>query len=401
MAAATVVHSDSVASFGTAPALAAGSESSGDGAMIAVIVNGTTTVTWPSGFTEHANSPVSIGSGSATLYYATDDNLASVPSNYNLSLSASKRYAAAVVVVTDQDGTTMLAEAPTESTGSGTSVDSGASGTLSSDDYLAVVIAGQEGSATTRFTAPSGYTEQEDVGLSGGGFRCGIGVFTKGLTSATSEDPGAATSSVSDDWGTILFMVSPAGGGGTTPVSDTLSIQFDVRATVSDSLSLQHDVRAVASDSLSLQYDVRAAVSDTLQLVHDIRQAVSDTLSLQYDVRAAVADTLSIEYDVRAVVSDTLQIIFDVEASGASVVTGLDVVGALRAMIADRGLTDSTEIVGAILSVTQQADMGAVRALINSGATSTEIVGAINDLAGADGLELAAAVRAWANSGNF
>ena len=85
----------------------------------------------------------------------------------------------------------------------------------------------------------------------------------------------------------------------------------------------------------------------------------------------------------------------------AGVTSYLEAQGVLQAMCLDRGHSSTEDFVGSLSLLAGTPGSDALSSLATLGATSKEIVGAINELAGTSGLELHAATRAWAESGNY
>lgn len=83
------------------------------------------------------------------------------------------------------------------------------------------------------------------------------------------------------------------------------------------------------------------------------------------------------------------------------VVSGLDPQGTSRLMSGARGLSDTEDFVGSLNLLAGTRTREAVAALVLLGASSSEIVGCVNDLAGTAGLELGEAMRTWAYTGLY
>lgn len=89
------------------------------------------------------------------------------------------------------------------------------------NDYLIIAVAGHAAISTAAFTAgPAGYSGFLNSGASSGGAAVSVATATKGLTAATTEDPGVFTAGGSNRfWSAATIAVYPAaggGGGGTT-----------------------------------------------------------------------------------------------------------------------------------------------------------------------------------------
>ncbi len=135
---------------------------------------------------------------------------ASEPSDYTFTWTGGSRAVGGIVTVQGNDQTTPTAASPTPATGSGTTPDPPASGTVSLADYLALVFTCLEGKTRT-FTPPSGYNEEWDHGNSGSGSQVAHesqSMASQGLTGITSEDPGTFLSSAGDGWAAFTLLVA-------------------------------------------------------------------------------------------------------------------------------------------------------------------------------------------------
>src|SRR5210317_409322 len=163
------------------------------------------TITAPSGWTL-LTSAFHDG-GTYDWFYKVAVTLDTAAIDYTFSWSSTSRVAGWIVRISGADPTTPIS-ADTSTTGSGSTPDPPASGTVSSGDYLAVAHFGIEGKNADGATAPTNYTLAQAVETSGGGSQtthCGVGVASRQLTGITSEDPG--TFSTGNDGyavGTIL-----------------------------------------------------------------------------------------------------------------------------------------------------------------------------------------------------
>ncbi len=75
--------------------------------------------------------------------------------------------------------------------------------------------------------------------------------------------------------------------------------------------------------------------------------------------------------------------------------------GTAQLMAEARGHQADLDFLGALNALAGTNGLGTVGALRAMGATGGEVIGCINELAGTTGLELDAAMRAWAATGNF
>lgn len=193
-----------------------------DDLMVAIIERAaaTSAVTAPSGWTEEETQDHD--GGSSKVYYKVAGG--SEPSSYAWSWSGSTKSCGAIQRVTGADTTTPIADSPTPATGDSTSPDPPDSSGLSSDDYLAVCLIGQERASGT-FTVSSGYTENVDgIGTSGGppGANCSGYIESRQFT-GTAESPGAATASNDDGWAAFTLIIAPAAAGDTTVTPATIA----------------------------------------------------------------------------------------------------------------------------------------------------------------------------------
>ena len=167
-------------------------------------------ITWPTGFTEISDTTHDGGSTACAWKRASSES-----GSYQSSWTGVTRVCGVIFAISGANTTGTPFTAGTAATGTGTTPDAPNVDPGSSDDRLAMAICGQEGKGTTRFTAPSGYTlptsgEGGTTGLGSEDDYCGIGCFYKTYT-GQSENPGTATSSVTDGWAaqTLIFDPQP------------------------------------------------------------------------------------------------------------------------------------------------------------------------------------------------
>ncbi len=86
---------------------------------------------------------------------------------------------------------------------------------------------------------------------------------------------------------------------------------------------------------------------------------------------------------------------------GGGIISGLDPQGTAQLMALSRGALIPLDFVGALNFLAGTRGVGSVAALGLLGATSGEVVGSVNELAGTSALELGEAMRTWALSGNY
>lgn len=101
------------------------------------------------------------------------------------------------------------------------------------------------------------------------------------------------------------WLAKTQAGAALTPVSDTLSTQWNVLTPVTDTFEFRYNTLAGASltpvtDTLDTQWIVKAAVNDILDTQWGVKAAVTDTLSSQWGVLAGVQDALSTQWNVAA-----------------------------------------------------------------------------------------------------
>jgi hypothetical protein len=104
------------------------------------------------------------------------------------------------------------------------------------------------------------------------------------------------------------WFITGTAGGGTTPVSQTLSLQYDVDGSVSQTLDLQYSTEASVSQSLDLQYDTQVSASQAIDLQYSVEQSVSQTSDLRYSLEGVVSQTSELQYSVEEAVSQTSDI---------------------------------------------------------------------------------------------
>ena len=121
--------------------------------------------------------------------------------------------------------------------------------------------------------------------------------------------------------------------GGTSPVSSSLDLQWQVRNVVASGIDLRWAVTAVVASSLDLRWAVRSAVTAPLELRWSVRSAVSAAVDLRWSVREAIGASLDLRWAQRALAAAPLELLWD---SGGRVASAL----ALEWNV--RGLTAST-----------------------------------------------------------
>lgn len=100
---------------------------------------------------------------------------------------------------------------------------------------------------------------------------------------------------------------TPAGGG-PTPVSSSLDLQWAVRNTVSSAVDLRWAVRSLVSNTLDARWAVRNTVSAPLDARWAIRAVVSSALDARWAVRTAVSASLDLRWAQRELVSAPLDL---------------------------------------------------------------------------------------------
>ena len=88
-------------------------------------------------------------------------------------------------------------------------------------------------------------------------------------------------------------------------------------------------------------------------------------------------------------------------AVAGGVVSLLDPQGTGQLMCAARGLYGDADFAGSLALLAGAPGVAPVGALVLLGATSSEVEGCVNELAGTKGWALGEAMRLWAVSGNF
>jgi hypothetical protein len=134
-----------------------------------------------------------------------------------VAAAANENWTTNCIRITGHDPTTPIGTDHGTANGTGTTPDPPNVDPGSTDDYLSVAAAIQEGKGATRFTPPASpgtYIERTDAGTAGGGAAAthvGGTIATKEYTSQA-DNPGTFTSSTTDGWIAITIIVSPAAG---------------------------------------------------------------------------------------------------------------------------------------------------------------------------------------------
>lgn len=170
-------------------------------------------IIWPSGFNELWDQTHFGGSNACSWKRAASES-----GDYTASWTGDSRNVGIIFAISGAVATGDPTTLGTIVTGTGTSIDPPSSDPGSSAARLAVVVIGQEGKNSARFTPDPAYTEpaNADGGTSGagpGGDHCGLTMAYRTYT-GQAEDPGAWTSSVNDGYvaQTIVFDPEPGGG---------------------------------------------------------------------------------------------------------------------------------------------------------------------------------------------
>ena len=239
------------------------------------------------------------------------------------------KVSAVQIAVIGADTTTPEAATPAANTGSGTGPNPPDSGTVASGDYLALAWAGQEGKATSRYTAPTDYTERGDIGTAGSGPASGHGgvtIATQELTGVTSEAPDDFVSSVSDGFSAGLILIAAAGGEtfNETPTDD---------ADVTDSTTRVAPANRTVTDPVG--------VTDATSPAKDIPRSVTDPVG--------VTDTVTPVLTAERTVTDPVGVTDDTTPAKSATAEPTDPVGVTdtptsehRTSVAELGLSDPT-----------------------------------------------------------
>jgi len=158
---------------------------------------------------------LSVSGDLAAVYYKLAGG--SEPSTYTFDFGASSLVCAGGIIrISGAHQTTPVAAIPTSVyTGDG-HPDPPSSGTVSSDDYLAVALFGNIGPALSS-TPPSGYDERVDHAEDATITEAAVGIATKTLSAATTENPGAFTlNSASSPTFNAAWTILIAPGAGVT-----------------------------------------------------------------------------------------------------------------------------------------------------------------------------------------
>ena len=270
-------------------------------AMVAILERAgvTTTITPPSGWSERSNTDHDGGNTTTWTKVAG----ASEPSTYTWSWSSSSKYVCIIQRVTGADTTTPVAGVGTPATGDNDTPDPPEVSGLTSDDYLAVTLVGQEGASVT-FTPSTNYTENAEGGTSGGppGANCAAHVQHREFT-GTSENPGTVSSSDSDGWCAVTIVFAPGASGPT--YSEDLDLgTADGALTVTDAQGYVEDLDLGTADGALTVTDTLGGGGPTYS--EDLDLGTADGALVVTDAQGYVEDLDLGTADGALTVTDTL-----------------------------------------------------------------------------------------------
>jgi hypothetical protein len=178
-----------------------------------------------------------------------------------------------------------------DSVGTGTSQypDSG-DAAASQDDEIAI---GFLGFGATVVTEDASFTTAEVADFT----RCAYQVI-----SASRDYNYAPTYSSSVQFNCMIALFKGAGTG-TTPVSKSLAIPYDLRNLVAKNLAARWDLRNLVVKSLAVRWDLRNLVAKSLAARWDLRNLVVKSLALVYSMGGLTLKSLVLSWSILRQVS--------------------------------------------------------------------------------------------------
>lgn len=163
-------------------------------------------------------------------------------------------------------------------------------------------------------------------------------------------------------------------GIGSTPVSATRALSYNIINSVSGQRALSYDIKAAVSATRALSYNINAAVANTRALNYDIANAISGQRALSYDIQAAVSATRALAYDIKAAISAQRALNYDILASGAVSATRALNYDIQAAVYAERALNYDIQ---AAVSAQRQLVYDIINAIDNQRALRYDIINSV------------------------
>lgn len=132
--------------------------------------------------------------------------------------------------------------------------------------------------------------------------------------------------------GSCYFVCSEfVAAGGTTPVSSSLDLRWQVRETVSSSIDLRWAVKSVASAAVDLRWAVKSVASADLDARWAVKSVVSASLDARWALLASVSASLDLRWAQRALVEAPLDLRW---SSAGRVISSIDLQWAVLVPVA-------------------------------------------------------------------
>ncbi len=119
--------------------------------------------------------------------------------------------------------------------------------------------------------------------------------------------------------------------GGTTPVSSSLDLRWQVRSVASSGVDLRWTVSAIVSAALDLRWQVRSVATADLDLRWQVRNAVAAAVDFRWALLASVSASLDLRWAQKALAAAPLDLRW---ASAGQVVSSIDLQWAVLAPVA-------------------------------------------------------------------
>lgn len=268
----------------------------------------TDTISTPSGFTLTHSFTTQGFHGSLFRRLCNGTGADTPPS---LTISSSQKHAWVSVAVKDcasTDDVTSYAEGS-----SSTAIAASVTTTVANDLLLCFFGGDNSSSGACTFTAPSGMTELEDVSPSSGYAGCAL--YSQAIASAGATGTRSAPCNRNGGWAAAAIAFKP----GTTVVSKTIDVRWDLNAGISKSIDLRWDLLAPVSKSIDVRWDLLAAVSKPIDIRWDFVSVVTKTLDARWDILSVSTKTFDFRWNILSAFSKTSDLRWNILAAVSKV----------------------------------------------------------------------------------
>jgi DNA replication initiation complex subunit (GINS family) len=134
--------------------------------------------------------------------------------------------------------------------------------------------------------------------------------FTYELNTTTDANAQTFINATDTDAALVAAWFKPSAG--TTPVSTTRAIKYDIVAFVNATRALRYDIRNLVDATRALRYDIRNLIAAERRVVYDLTQYVAAERRVVYDMSGMVAATRAVLYDIRGLVAAERQLRYEI-----------------------------------------------------------------------------------------